>query len=126
LSPPKRISPDANNARANPNTNNHHEVGYQQDSRFDDLAARGRRRGAAVRSTVISTCSCIRDPEVDRHRCGGGITDKLAEAAVMAAEHLASVGLPGMFDVDTCRSMWRMGQHRLAAECFSYASGEAA
>ena len=28
-------------------------------SRFDDLAARGRRRAAAVRSAVISECSCF-------------------------------------------------------------------
>jgi hypothetical protein len=49
VSPPKEVGPDAINAWANQNTNNHHEVGYQQDSRFDDFAARRRRRAHAVR-----------------------------------------------------------------------------
>jgi hypothetical protein len=49
MSPPIKVGPDAKDAEANPHTNPHPEVGYQQDSRFDDLAARRRRHDAAVR-----------------------------------------------------------------------------
>ena len=44
----------------------------------------------------------------------------MAEAAVAAAQHLRSVGFPGLFDIDACRSIWRAGHHKVAAECFSY------
>jgi hypothetical protein len=128
MSPPKKVGPDVNDARANRTTNNHHEVGYQQDSRFDDLAARGRRRRHAIRSAPISRCGCIRDPEVDFHRRGNTdvITDVLASAAVSAAEHLRRLGVPGLFDAETCRAMWRQGEHQLAAESFRFSHGEAA
>jgi hypothetical protein len=125
MSPPKEVGPDANSAKANtPDPRQRSRT--NQDSRFDDFAARGRRRAAAVRSTVISTCPCIRDPEVDRHRCVGGITDKMAEAAVVAAEHLQLLDTPGLFDRSTCQAMWRAGHHELAAESFRYTHGEAA
>ncbi len=73
----------------------------------------------------ISTCCDIRDPDTDRHRCGCGdeITDRMAEGAVAAAEHLRALGTPGIFSVDLCRAMWRSGHHRIAAETFSFSSG---
>jgi hypothetical protein len=111
-------------------THHHHQAEVRtghQCSRFDDLAARGRRRAARHRSTVISACACtIKDPDVDRHRCGDGITDRMAEAAVAAAEHLQLLGTPGLFDRPTCQAMWRADHHELAAESFRYSHGEAA
>lgn len=124
MSPPIEVGPDANNAEAN-QTRTPPEIRTNKHNRFDGLAARGRRRGAAVRSTVISSCGCIRDPEVDVHRCGDEITDVQAAAAVAAAEHLAASGIRGLFDADTCRAMWPLN-HQLAAECFRYSHGEAA
>ena len=84
------------------------------------------RHGAAKRLMPKGRCGCIRDPLVDVHLCGGEISDVMADAAVQAAKHLAAHGVPGLFGQNMCRAMWRRGHHRLAAECFSYSSGEAA
>lgn len=97
-----------------------------QHTRFDDLAARARRRGAAIRSTPISTCGCIQDPDVDRHNCDRGITDKQVDAAVAAAVHLESLRTPGLFDTRMCHAMWRAGYRGIATRCFRHSSGEAA
>jgi hypothetical protein len=56
-------------------------------------------------SPPISVCGCIRDPLFDKHRCGDEITDAMAEAAVMAAEHLELLGTPGLFDRSTCQAI---------------------
>lgn len=121
--PIKEVGPGANTS---PGTNlsesePRHAARSVESNRFDDLRARGRRRAAAVRSAPISSCSCnIRDPEVDKHRCGSGITDKQADGAVAAAQHLAAAGIPGLFDVELCRAMFRRGHHQLAVRCFQY------
>ena len=101
-------------------------ISISTSSRYDHFSGMQRRAAHKLISPPISTCSCIRDPLFDKHRCGDEITDVMAEAAVMAAEHLQLAGLPGMFDADTCRAMWRRGHHHLSAHCHSYASGEAA
>jgi len=94
----------------------HHQDGTADSRRFDDLAARARRRRAAIRSTVISTCSCsIRDPDVDKHTCGHEITDVQAAAAVAAVILLDQLGTPGLLDERTCRAMHRIGHRKLAA-----------
>jgi hypothetical protein len=128
MSPPIEVGPDAINARANhqiPTTTTKSE--YKQDTRFDDLAARGRRRGHALRSAPISPCGCIRDPDVDVHRCSNNdvITDVQAAAAIAAAQLLRSLGVPGLFDTATCRAMWPHDR-QLATECFRFSHGEAA
>jgi hypothetical protein len=47
----------------------------------------------------------------------------MADAAANTADHLQELGFPGIFDGDTCRSMWRLGRRDLANECYRYASG---
>lgn len=83
------------------------------------------RRLAALRVPPLGECGCIRDPERDRHRCGSEITNKMIDAAVDAAEHLAALGFPGMFDADICRAIYRRDRD-LAVRCFRYSRGEAA
>lgn len=77
-----------------------------------------RRQGwiASRRMPPLEPCGCIRHPEVDKHRCGKAISDKQAQAAVAAIEHLADVGTPGLMDRDTCRAMWRIGSRDLAVQ----------
>jgi hypothetical protein len=59
MSPPKEVGPDANNARANL-SELLQEPRIKQDNRFDDFAARGRRRGHALRSTDDAAACVIR------------------------------------------------------------------
>ena len=92
---------------------------------IDQLHQRRRAYASSRRMTPVGPCGCIRHPEVDKHRCGGEITDVLAEAAVAAAVHLRRLGVPGLFDTDTCRAMWPLDP-QLAAESFRYSHGEAA
>lgn len=124
MRPPIEVGPGADDAKAN-QANTHQGIRTNNPKGFDDLAARRRRRGAAIRSTVISTCGCVRDPEVDRHRCSDGITDVMAEAAISAAEHLEMLGTPGIFDTDACKSMWRLGRRQLGVRSYHYAQGAA-
>jgi hypothetical protein len=62
----------------------------------------------------IPPCGCVRDPDVDRHRCGGEISNHMAEAAVTAINHLDQLGTPGLLDERSCRAMWRIGHRNLA------------
>jgi hypothetical protein len=127
MGPPEKGRPDASQVAGPPiQESAEATTNASQHIRSDDLAARGRRRGTALRSTVISTCSCIRDPETDRHRCGGAITDKQVGAAVAAAAHLEHLGTPGLFDIDTTRALWRRGHRRLALDCATRAGWTAA
>ncbi|HZU46175.1 MAG TPA: hypothetical protein VFA16_02780 [Mycobacterium sp.] len=105
-----------------PDTN--YTTSTKQCKRYDPHAGNARRRWHAVRSTPIGACGCIRDPEVDRHRCGHGISAVMVDAAVTTAEHLQSLGTPGIFSVDTCRAMWRRGHRSLAVECHRYSAGD--
>jgi hypothetical protein len=72
-----------------------------------------RRRRAASWRCVPLDCSC-RDPWPCKHYRDPYISDKQAEAAAAAIEHLDLVGTPGLLDVDTCRAMWRCGHRSLA------------
>jgi hypothetical protein len=92
---------------------------------FDVAAGKARRRGHALRSVPLGACSCVRDPDVDRHRCGGEISDKMAQAAVAAIAELDALGTPGLLDRETCRAMYRLGYHRLALDVHRRTSGEA-
>jgi hypothetical protein len=59
-------------------------------------------------------------------RCRDEITDAQIDAAVAAAEHLANLGVHGMFEKDICRAMYRKGHHAVATRCFLFSHGEAA
>lgn len=74
----------------------------------------------------LGGCGCVRDPDLDRHRCDGQISDHMAEAAVIAVEHLDRLGTPGLLDAATCRAMWRTGHRDLAVAVHAAAGGEAA
>ncbi|WP_156434369.1 hypothetical protein [Mycobacterium sp. IS-1590] len=82
----------------------------------DQLSQRRRAWLASRRMPPLEPCGCIRHPEVDRHRCGNAISDKQAEAAAAAIEHLDEMGTPGLLDRDTCRAMWRIGSRDRAVE----------
>jgi hypothetical protein len=71
-----------------------------------------RRRAASYRCPPLD-CSC-RDPWPCKHYRDPYISDKQAEAAVAAIEHLDLVGTPGLLDERTCRAMWRVGRRDLA------------
>ena len=87
-----------------------------------------RRRGwmASRRMTPLGPCGCIRHPAADMHRCGSGVSDLQAEAAVAAIKHLDEMGTPGLLDTDTCQAMWRIGHRDLAAEVHQRSAGWAA
>lgn len=78
-----------------------------------------RRYAAKLRAMPLGTCGCIRDPQFDRHRCGGDITDVQADGAAAALDHLAQLGYPGIVDINTCRAIWRRG---LRAQAVGYAT----
>jgi hypothetical protein len=83
---------------------------------------RNARRESAMRSTPLGPCGCIRDPDLDRHRCDTlnpnharvhDLSDQQIVGAVAAAQHLLARDLPPVFDTGTLRGMWRAGHHRL-------------
>ena len=71
------------------------------------------RRESAMRSTPLGLCGCVRDPDLDRHRCYDALSDRQIVGAVAAAHHLLARDLTPIFDTDTLRAMWRSGHHRL-------------
>src|SRR4051812_8926519 len=89
---------------------NDNRSGRQQP--YDVLAGNTRRYGASRRLTPLGPCGCVRDPDVDRHRCDGDVSDYQAEAALAAVELLDGLGTPGLADPSTCRAMWRIGHRR--------------
>jgi hypothetical protein len=95
----------------------HHEFKpYRRQCGDDAPAALQRRRKASRRLPSIGTCGCIRDPQHNRHRCGGQITDRQLQGAVDAAHHLLDAGYPPIFDVPTLRELWKSGHHQLVDE----------
>jgi hypothetical protein len=111
--------------RPAPPQNRH--IPISQHERYDHFRGMQRRAAQKRISPPISLCGCrIVDPEFDTHRCADEISDVMADAAVVAAAHLESLGTPGLFEAEMCRAMWRRGHHRLASECYRYFSGEAA
>lgn len=111
-------------AEANTTARNSTVLGRQRP--YDVLAGNGRRYGAARRMEPLGPCSCVRDPDVDRHRHNGEISDKMTEAAVAAVELLDSLGTPGLFDTATCKAVWKLGHRRdLAVAVHRRTSGSA-
>jgi hypothetical protein len=89
----------------------------------DHLHQRRRGYAASRRMPPLAPCGCIRHPEVDRHRCDSAISDKQAEAASAAIQHLDEVGTPGLLDEDTCRAMSRIAFRDLAIEVYDRSKG---
>lgn len=75
----------------------------------------GRRRDSR-RLPPIGICGCIRDPDHDRHGCGGEITDRQLQGAVDAAPHILDAGYLPIFDLPTLRELWKSGHHQLVDE----------
>jgi hypothetical protein len=96
-----------------------------RQSRYDALAGNARRFAAKRRTAPLPPCGCIRDPDYDRHVCGGEISDNMAEAAVAAVVLLDQLGTPGLLDERTCRAIWRIGQHRIATAVHRRSAGAA-
>ncbi len=90
----------------------------------DGLAAMRRRRADKQRRPPLGTCSCIRDPLTDRHRCNGEISDKMAQAAVAAIHTLDAFGTPGLLDRQTCEAIYRLGYRRLALDVHRRSTGQ--
>lgn len=81
-----------------------------------------RRRDAAHRSTPLA-CSC-RDPLwCDCRNDDDQLSDVQADAVIAAAETLAALGTPGIFDIEQCRAMWRRGARDLSVSSHRYATG---
>lgn len=79
--------------------------------------ARLSRRGRA-----LLECSHIGDPHAGCHRCGR-VSDRQAEAAVTAVQHLDEHGLPALLDRATCAAVWKLGHRDLAAEVYRRTAG---
>jgi hypothetical protein len=93
---------------------------------MNGVATWKRRHAAALRLPLLE-CGCS-DPW--GHHCHDAapsdvMADVMADAAANAADYLRELGFPGIFDGDTCRSMWRRGRRDLANECYRYSHGEA-
>lgn len=69
------------------------------------VAGNARRFGASRRMAPISRCSCVRDPDVDRHRCD----DDRARGYEDAARHLLSHGLMPAANRAAMQQMWQSG-----------------
>jgi hypothetical protein len=93
--------------------------------RFNAVPRQLRRRRVASWRLPPLDCGC-RDPWTCKHYRDAYISDKQADAAVAAIEHLDLVGTPGLLDVDTCRAMWRIGFRDLAVEVDARTRGSAA
>ncbi len=75
------------------------------------------RREAAHRLPPLGECSCVRDPDRDRHRCRGGTTLRRADALILAADHLERHCLPPLFDPENLRDAWTLlPEHRSRIE----------
>lgn len=129
--PGKDGGPDATSARANHQVSrdtttapNHSRSRDQQP--FDVLAGNARRFAASRRVPPLSPCGCVRDPDDDRHRCHGDISNVMAQAAVTAAIHLDKLGTPGLLNRQTCRAVWRIGYRALAVAVHNRTSGQVA
>ena len=60
------------------------------------------------------------------HCFDGPMSDRRADAAIDTAEYLEELGIPGIFNQDECRAMWRRGRRDLSVQCYRYATGNAA
>jgi hypothetical protein len=93
-------------------------TGGRHGDTFDTAAPPHRRRAAALRLPPLGPCSCVRDPEHDRHRCRGELTDNMVDGYRDAVIHLRDLGLPAAPLLPEIRVLWRRGpaERRLVAE----------
>lgn len=71
-------------------------------------------------------CGHFADVYEGCRRCGEAqISDRQAEAAAVALDHLDAQGLPGLADERTCRGLWRIGRHDLAVAVHQRTTGAA-
>jgi len=86
-----------------------------------------RRREAALRLPPIGRCGCIRDPDLDRHRCGTRTqTDHALDGWRDAARHLLDCGQIPLVPIEIRRALWRRQGDRRLAERLHQACGEVA
>lgn len=123
MSPPERESRPGGETETAIESIAADEMNTTTQRRYDGLAGMARRRGAALRSSPLEPCGCVRDPGHDRHRCDRGVSDVMTAAAVAAMALLDSNGTPGLLDTETCRAMHRAGHRRLAVACWRRSSG---
>jgi hypothetical protein len=123
---PQRVTkPPRPDQKLNTNTNTANDNRSGRHQPFDALAANGRRFGAKRKMPPLGPCGCIRDPDYDRHVCGGEISDHMAEAAAAAIVLLDQLGTPGLLDRRTCAAVWRIGHRRLAEAVHRRTTGAA-
>jgi hypothetical protein len=85
---------------------------------------RARRYAASRRLPPLWPCGCIRDPAVDRHRCGRvGISDRWVYAGAAAAAHLLELGYTPILELEVRQALWRRGgtDRALAAQLWELA-----
>ena len=69
-----------------------------------------RRREAALRLPPIGRCGCIRDPDLDKHRCGARpLTEHQFDGWRATAEHILEGDSVPIVPVEAVRAMWRRG-----------------
>lgn len=69
-----------------------------------------RRREAALRLPPIGRCGCIRDPDLDEHRCGARpLTEHQFDGWRATAEHILEGDSVPIVPVEAVRAMWRRG-----------------
>jgi hypothetical protein len=73
-------------------------------------AAGLRRREAALRLPPIGRCGCIRDPDLDRHRCGARpLTDHQVDGWRSAAIDIIEDGHVPIVPTEVVRRLWKRG-----------------
>jgi hypothetical protein len=85
-----------------------------------------RRREAALRLPPIGRCGCIRDPDLDKHRCGARpLSDHQVDGWRSAAIDIIEDGYVPIVPAEVVRRLWKRGGrdrrlaqqlHRLAGE----------
>jgi hypothetical protein len=123
--PHHQDDPDQRLDNRSPAPDSHSVTDTVQLAGYDRLAGNARRFAAKRRMAPLGPCGCTRDPDHDRHRCGGEISDNMAEAAVAAVSLLDQLGTPGLLDERMCRAMWRIGHRRLAVAVHRRTAGAA-
>lgn len=90
----------------------HHPMTTTEDSAQTTALGRQlrRRREAALRLVPLD-CGCS-DPWLCH--CDDVLTDSEARAWIAAIDHLTRLGLIPLVDIETCRALWRHGEHDLA------------
>ena len=73
-------------------------------------AGGSRRREAALRLPPIGPCGCIRDPDLDKHRCGvRSLTEHQLDGWRSAAIGIIEGGNAPIVPIEVVRRLWRRG-----------------